>query len=233
MSASVLRAHRRQELELLRGPPTRKPRLQRGHSRRPQLRGAGGLRECTKGPGGQGLQENRQAAEGLPCMTASPQSWTSRGLQRRMDCWAWTGAWPPPLPRGPPRPQMEAWGPLVHRQPREPHPGQADTSAGGAKASRHISPEQWRWAQAGLTPPRPEGCPWGPCTPAAAGQVCWGPAAVASARSERGRQRTPDLLPLGLRKGPGSHRVWPGAGSRPPRHSTPMRATWNRRGSSA
>lgn len=132
-----------------------------------------------------------------------------------------------------PRPQTEAWGPLVHRQPREPHPGQADTSAGGAKASGHISPEQWGWAQTGLTLPRPEGCPWGPCTPAAAGQVYWGPAAVASARSERGGHRTSVLLPLGLRKGPGSRRVRPGAGSQPPRHSTPTRATWNRRGSSA
>ena len=144
-----------------------------------------------------------------PCHSPGPAT-----ASRDQDAWT-TGSGlahsPHRSPGDCPEPQTEAWGPLVHRQPLEPHPGQADTSAGGAKASRHISTERWGWAQSGLTLPHPEGCPWGPCTPPSAGQACWGPTAVASARLEQGGHRTPVLLPPGLREGPESCRVWPGA----------------------
>ena len=86
-----------------------------------------------------------------PCHSPEPAVASKPG---RMDYWVWTGTWPLPLPRGPPGTTNRSVG-APGTQPPEPHLGQADTSAGGAKASSHISPERWGWAQTGLTLPRP------------------------------------------------------------------------------
>ena len=114
------------------------------------------------------------------------------------------------------------WEPLVHGQPQEPHPRQADTLGGGSRASRHMALSGGGRAQRGPCPARrlrpgalDSSCLWaraaGPAPPSAGG--VGPPEAAASTRPQREAGAGLPALTL-LRLGEGGQRpaeLGPGA----------------------